>query len=289
MSGLDDAMQEHMANLVFVESRPFTYAEFLRFHVNEKEYNMTHGTFRNKISKFIKSDTVEVAYRSGPTFYTLNGMKFGKQNLMTLDHTMVSSSTNNPIYKLIKDLPMDKHALHNIRLRFEVQGIWSLIYLQNYELKVDATSKDITLKSWNFDGLFLRTVVHKTDTVSVIVGCTYGPVAVDINGIIRLTEELTRVEERLSVLVNNLPVVVPPHSTWIVTIWHFGADSLTGYSGQRFEVTWETGKNSLIRVYSKGMKELGTKIRLERQEYPCKNLADAIEEKLTGRQGVANC
>ena len=192
---------------------------------------------------------------------------------------------------------MDKHALHDIRMRFKVNGIWSIL---SSKLELHPVSKDISLQTWSFNNLIIKTTVHKTDTVSVIVCCSYRPIAVDISGIIRLTEALTRVEERLSVLVNrcssnidrisvslssSLPVVVliPQHTSWIVTMWHFGTDGLTEYTGERFSVTWEIGKHELIRVYSKDLKEKGTRIRLERQEYPYIPLSDAIGEKLCPR------
>ena len=65
-------------------------------------------------------------------------------------------------------------------------------------------------------------------------------------------------------------------------MWHFGADALTEYSGEKFSVTWETAENVLIRAYSKVMSgDNRTRIRLERQEYPKATLADIIEQKLS--------
>lgn len=75
--------------------------------------------------------------------------------------------------------------------------------------------------------------------------------------------------------------IVPSHSEWIVTMWHFGADALTEYSGEKFSVTWETAKNVLIRAYSKIMNHNKTRVRLERQEYPNASLADIIEQRLS--------
>ena len=49
MTELDDAIEEHMAYLVLVEHKPFSYKDFLSFEVNGKAYKMSHGTFRNKI------------------------------------------------------------------------------------------------------------------------------------------------------------------------------------------------------------------------------------------------
>jgi hypothetical protein len=64
-------------------------------------------------------------------------------------------------------------------------------------------------------------------------------------------------------------------------MWHFGKDSLIEYAGERFECTWEQGKNALICIYTKDLKDgKGIRIRTERQEYPYKRFDIAIEEKL---------
>jgi hypothetical protein len=74
----------------------------------------------------------------------------------------------------------------------------------------------------------------------VIVACSCSPVAIDISGIIRLSNALTRVEEKLSKLVHDCLGIstdntnnvyhqqlntIPAHNSWIVTLWHFGTDS----------------------------------------------------------------
>jgi hypothetical protein len=63
-------------------------------------------------------------------------------------------------------------------------------------------------------------------------------------------------------------------------MWHFGADGLVEYTGDKFTVTWEKGQNDLVRAYVKKMKDKRTRIRLERQEYPNKSLQLIVEEKL---------
>jgi hypothetical protein len=158
-------------------------------------------------------------------------------------------------------------------------------------------------------GITIRTTVHSTDTVSVI-GCFLAPFAVDINGIIRLSNALTRVEERLSRVIEacyynhgmasgdeqvavedrrmTIPHIhIPQHKDWMVTMWHFGMDASVEYTGEKFSATWEVGEHALIRAYSKEMVEAHRSIirnrnivRLERQEYPSKTIQDAIQEKL---------
>ena len=86
-----------------------------------------------------------------------------------------------------------------------------------------------------------KTVVHHSDTVSVIVSCSMKPVVVDHEGLIRLSNILTSVEERLLALVTGcahtmspLPQIhIPNHNSWIVTMWHFGIDSLSEYAGEK--------------------------------------------------------
>jgi hypothetical protein len=72
----------------------------------------------------------------------------------------------------IDTLPVDKHALHSIRYRFKVDIIWTVISTNYPELRQNEVSKDITHKPIITRGLTIKTTVHHTDTVSVIVGCS---------------------------------------------------------------------------------------------------------------------
>ena len=120
--------------------------------------------------------------------------------------------------------------------------------------------------------------------------CVYPePVVADHSGLIRLSNILASVEERLLALVTGCPHTmlplpqnhIPNPSLWIVTMWHFGTDSLSENAGEKFEMTWEDGEHALLRIYSKDMKDgNGIRIRKERQEYPGVRLDAAIHEKL---------
>jgi len=149
------------------------------------------------------------------------------------------------------------------------------------------TSKDIFLNPLNTNELKITTTVHHTDTVSVAVACSMNPVIVDCKGIIRLSNALTRVEERLLRLVEvgvggalslSSKYIIPDHNTWTVTMWHFGADSSSEYAGKKFEKTWEEGENAMLRIYTKPMNGK-TIIRKERQEYPNVAFEQVMEEK----------
>jgi hypothetical protein len=73
---------------------------------------------------------------------------------------------------------------------------------------------------------------------------------------------------------------IPDHMSWTVTMWHFGQDSLTGYSGDMFQIPWKDGLE-LFRIYSKKSKSnKAMRIRKERQEYPNKPLGKAFMDKM---------
>ena len=63
-------------------------------------------------------------------------------------------------------------------------------------------------------------------------------------------------------------------------MWHFGADSLVEYGGEKFSMKWKTAEKIMIQAYSKVFKNKKTRIRLERHESPNKRFFEAIEEKL---------
>ena len=61
---------------------------------------------------------------------------------------------------------------------------------------------------------------------------------------------------------------------------HFGVDSAITYIGEKFYASWGVGQHALITVYSKDWKDGKSRVRIEKQEYPQKSLAEALEEKL---------
>jgi hypothetical protein len=232
---LDYAMKMHAHRLVRVEKRPFCFRDFLDFEVDGKRYSMTHGTFRNKISMLVRSGYAQLQYNSGPAFYSLKGVDFTKLR-MTDNRTVIPPVSS---VSFIDNLPSERHSVHDIRLRFKIDGIWATIRRTHPELIPNEVSKDISLIPILMYNMEAKTVVHHSDTVSVIVSCSMKPVVVDHGGLIRLSSILTSVEERLLAAVTGcshtttqlLQIHVPKHNSWIVTMWHFGIDSLSEYAG----------------------------------------------------------
>jgi hypothetical protein len=300
MKKLDKVMLIHMKYIIYAEKRPFSYLDFSSFNVHNKQYNMQHGTFRNKISQLVRDGIAELEYKSNVAFYTLKGLNFGKKESimtpsMTPNHMGVNSViepnsvimynhySSPPICDIIQDIPPHRNALHDIHYRFEVPDIWNILYLSK-KYKPNQVSKDIAVNLLNTSQLKITTTIHRTDTATVVVSCSGTPVVVDTNGLLRLSNALTRIEERLSRIVDEcgslLPggyesIPIPTSDAWQVTMWHFGYDSPLEYAGPRFCATWKDGQNALTRAYSKDMKS-GTRVRSELQQYPRKRWSDTV-------------
>jgi hypothetical protein len=272
LNKLDEAMLKHMAHIVKTQHRPFSHLDFTSDEVKDQPYYMKRGTFRNKISKFIMNGLAELEYNSGVAFYTLKGVCFGKKRmarLMTRNHREVISVINvtneTQFYKSLHELPPEKRALHDIHLKFSVPDIWTIIS-SSLKYKPNEVSKDIFLPTLNADNLKIRTTI------------------------IRLSNALTRIEERISRIIDEcgelLPggyefIPIPDHGRWIVTLWHFGIDSFNykELADKNSCMTWKEGENVLCRIYNKRMYRVKGK-RREIQESPDKPFKDAINDKL---------
>jgi hypothetical protein len=157
---------------------------------------------------------------------------------------------------------MDKPAIHDIRLSFTFKHLWSILSVSESPLIKSKDLKsnfDIILQDIELADQKIITTIHKTDTVSVIVGCSVLPIPIDLFELVRLTSSIARMEEILQLLVNEYNVgcaqngrqylslirnsKIPNHMSWTVKMWHFGKDSLIGYSGEKFEMKWEKNEN----------------------------------------------
>jgi len=286
MSPLEEAMLEQMAYLVFNEQRPFCHNDFLRFEYNGEEYKPKYGTVRNIFSKFTKEERIEYEFRDVNAYYTLKGHKFGK-NSMTVYHTRGNSSIaispNHPLYQMLKNQMMDKQAIHNIRLSLKVPNIFTYSYATLQYFDQDEVSRDFRLPYWNIDNAQVQVRVHRTDSITVIIGCSLNPIPLDYNGLIRLYKILGIVQGYLEGLTFNHNVVhIPDFDDWTITMWHFNRDGLKEYTGEKFSITVEKAKHTIERIYTKDFvntaKRPETRIRIETQEYPNKTVKEVKEE-----------
>ena len=215
MSKLEEAMLKHIESIVNKEYRPFSFRDLLRFEVDGQSYNSSHGTIRNKLSKFNKEGKIELCCIDTIAFYSLPGRKFGKDKLMTADHTDVINYNNNKhdLYKTIRKHPLynvlkysfGKSSLHDIQLSFQSRRLWDfLASIEYYKQRINPDNRGISFGYYQIERyLAIQVNVQNTDTVNVIVKCSTNPIMLDFDGVMRLTEALTRIEERLSAVVND--------------------------------------------------------------------------------------
>ena len=290
------AMKLWMNQIVVVQRRPISYLDFAEFKINGHTYKMSHGVFRNCISRLKKAKEVQLASRSKPAYYTIPGKEFNKA--MTHNHTGVAVIKsvipehlvkNTPIYRWLKNCPTKKPALHNIRLTFKVPGIWNA-FSNSYAHNINAANKDIQLPTLTFfNYIDVIVTIHHSDAVSVAISCSFMPIAIDAMDIIWLFEALTRTEINLANTIernvhgsNSTGAVtqIPSYRTWIVKMWHFGVDTRGSYDKGEFQVTLEEGMLDLYRIYTKRMGEDKNIVRIERQENRNQPIADALVKKL---------
>ena len=250
-----------MKKIVCEEHKPFSYINFLYFKVDEKGYTPKYGTIRNKFSKFLKQKTIELCYRSKIAFYTLPGIKFGKDKLMTEyhteDHTAVHTLLqNHPLYKVLETAYWDRQAIHNLHIVFKVKELYTL--LSNNQLlnkTIHPKNKSIKFKTYFFERCTIIVSIYTTDTVKVIIGCSENPITLDYNGILLFTSLLTRIEERLQHDIESYDgtgiIALPSFKEWKIVLWHIGRDSLTEYSKEMFHCKWDLVEKIAMRIYSK--------------------------------------
>ena len=98
-----------------------------------------------------------------------------------------------------------------------------------------------------------------------------------VNGYNEASIQNGRQQQYLSLKLNSK---IPNHMSWTAKMWHFGQDTLTGYSGEKFKITWEDSLNVFHHIYSKEYGNKKMKMRKEVQEYPNKPLEDTLMDKI---------
>lgn len=284
LSKTDEALLKRLKYINEVEYIPACYKDLVELEVDGKICKLKYGTLRNKISELKRIGLVERYYNSKASFIVLRGVKFGKQRTI---HAMTEYSISQ-LSEVLQQLPDYSSGLHDIHTSFQVPDIWTVLF-ESKRFKVNEHNKGILLPHFNIDGLKITVNIHHTDTVTVTIACSKNPISTrieDANGIIRLAAALARTQERIQRILDEcgelLPggyesITIPESGTWMVTMWHFGVDTLS-YKEVNISMTWKNAQGVLLREYHK--KKEG-KVRKERQEYPRTSLADTSKKFLS--------
>lgn len=116
--------------------------------------------------------------------------------------TVSNPNKNDPVYKILQNVPFNKQSIHNIRLKFKVPNIWNILK-EDPNLSKNETSKDLSFPVNKRENSSVSVTIHKTNTISIIIGCTIDPIPLDTNGMIRFFTLLTRIEEQISSHLTN--------------------------------------------------------------------------------------
>jgi hypothetical protein len=85
--------------------------------------------------------------------------------------------------QLLQSTPMDKPSIHDIRLSFKFEHLWSILSVSESPLIKDKdleSNFDITLQPIEIGDPIIKITVHKTDTVSVAVDCSLSLIPIDL-------------------------------------------------------------------------------------------------------------
>lgn len=256
-----DIIFQKMKEIVTDETRPFSYKDFVSFELGGNKFSYRHGTIRNIFSELHAENQIKLICRSPQAFYTVKGIDVG----VSMTGNYRGGIRLNPRQQRVLDLfrirKLDTPAIHDIRLLFEYNGLRNILtsnnsnFIKNID---DRANKDITLQDIEYDKLVVKTTVHNTDRVSVIIACSENPIPFNAFGFAKLSSALTHVEIRLQDEIERYMKTsgefkpnekgfpsIPNHMSWILTMWHFGGDSSLKYAGESFDITW----NEVLDVY----------------------------------------
>ena len=242
--------------------RPFSYLDFCK---------IPHGTFRNSISRLMRIGRVYVVIEGHPKFYACKGSGI-KPRLMTPTH-MGGAGRIRSLEEILLFLGDAVVGLHDIRLLFHCSGLYSSLRLIPAKYSEDKRLLPMRFES----GRTARIVTHRTDSVSVVVGCSDYPFPRD--NLCELFFILERIRDRIQFRCLQEPIQVPPVADWMVTMWHYNRDG-NEIAGERFEVTFRDLSNVLYRFYGKSTSAGQFRPRLEKIESPKQTLREIAQETL---------
>ena len=203
MTEFEDALELHMASIVFDENRPFCVQDFLNFEWQGKEFRPNSGTIRNKFSEFKHKGIIELDYKTNIAYYTLKGHVFGKKP-MTPYPAGVTISHNHPMYKILEGLVLDKASFHNVHMKFTLPNVYNVF--SNTAFPRIERSKQIVFPWWKKNNVTVRTVISKTDTVSMTIACSLQPIPLDFKGFNYFSLILGNIAGRLQTHLDMLQV-----------------------------------------------------------------------------------
>jgi len=243
------------------ERRPFSF----------KDSDLNHGTFRNCIRILMKHGLAERYDLSSLAFYWITGIP------EPASAVTAPPMVGTDLVDLLARIRVGDRAVHDLRLRFTAKGIYQTVPTEI--CRRNPTSGDLTLAPLDIGLRRGRIILHVTDTVSVILGCSLDPFPLTIAGFGELAAFLGALRIRLVEECRSPTVKVPDVTSWTLVHWHYGRDGRNEVAGPRFSVTVGGLGEGMLRAYTKRLSGKQT-LRIELAEVPMQGLGELFAERL---------
>lgn len=222
------------------------------------------GTIRNNLTMLRKEGLIKTEVRGFLAYYKLTGTKPTKKVTVTpIGGGVGVREWVVDFVGFVESLPWDDGAVHDVGLKFVVDGLYEVVPWPTNDYSKDRASPPI-IKS----GFTCRVTCHRTGTVTVLVKCANRPFIVSYEGLASLSSVLGEVRSELLRFAEEKEVVIPVVPDWVVYTWHYGKDTKGVVKGRPFEVSFKTWCGTLGRIYLRKTQQ----IRGEQLESPQKPL-----------------
>lgn len=244
------------------EQRYFSYKDF--------QDEMLLKTFQNRVSE-LKLNHLIICDKKKGFFKTRefkdNDLSIWEQSQMLLV-SQTSQNLSNARYTttvtILSDLDeyksileacvTDNHNIHNLTVCFKSPESYSI---SSRSHSINISNKEIEVLKIKIDKIDIRVTSHPTDTIKIIFRCTNNPIFIDKQSLIRFSEILNEIQDKLQFLK-----YVPNCNYWYVTMFHYALDLKSSLPVNVPHLAWNRINNELIRIYNKDK----YKIRVEKQK-----------------------
>jgi len=178
-------------------ARPFCYRDFLKFRVDNADFTMRPGTFRNKILELKRSGVVERYFLSVRGYYVLKGSGYlkpkishspsgvpSKQPVSSASYEDLSDIKNNKLNQNIRQtllgyvlplLPTSSLYIHNLHLHLKISSeIYHLISTAKIQDK--NSGKQYSTMIWKAKVIY---TFYPKGTVNIEVKCSDRPFRIE--------------------------------------------------------------------------------------------------------------
>lgn len=203
-------------------------------------------------------DLIEVEIHSNPKFYKLKGIYIN--NDLTVRYSYLDSTQRMHADLDIKMsmVSHEKPLIHNIRLNFKTDSLYEKLLESGH-----TPHKQNKFFTFTMENPYPITInVYPTNSVSVIVKCTYSPIEYSQEGFLLLSCTMGEVLAYLKIMA-KFDFIHEPITNWRFIHFDFNRDSLSFDCDYPLHIVM-----GHVQMYSKTMPDKKTVFRVEDQVQP---------------------